>query len=51
MSQKFGFTGLYKEEFARLKEAKRLVSSGSTVAVIKEKGNIESFLSKVSRAL
>lgn len=51
VSQKFGFTGLYKEEFAKLKEAKRLISSGSTVAVIREKGNIENFLSKVSRAL
>lgn len=51
VSQKFGFTGLYKDEFAKLKEAKRLMSSGSTVAVIREKGSIERFLEHVSRAL
>ncbi|KAI4292120.1 large subunit ribosomal protein L10e [Pancytospora philotis] len=50
-SQKYGFTGLYKEEFAELKAAKRLISSGSTVAVIRPKGSVERFLDRVSRAL
>lgn len=51
VSQKFGFTGLMKTEFAALKEEKRLLSRGSTVSIIREKGSIESFLSKVSRAI
>lgn len=51
VSQKFGFTGLYKEEFSKLKEAKRLVSLGYTVSIIREKGSVERFLGKASKAL
>lgn len=52
VSQIHGFTGLSKEEFNRLRAEKRLYPvSGSTVSVIKERGNIEKFLEKVSNAL
>lgn len=51
VSQKFGFTGLYKDEFAKLREEKRLVSLGSTVSVIREKGSVDRFLGRVERAL
>lgn len=51
VSQKYGFTGLSKEEFATLKEQRRICVQGSTISVIKEKGSIENFLNKLSRAL
>lgn len=51
-SQIYGFTGIPKEEFNKLKAEKRIYPvSGSTVSVIKNKGTIESYLNKVSRAL
>lgn len=52
ISQIFGFTGITKEEFEKLKAEKKIcLVSNSTVSVIKEKGSIESYLNKVSRAL
>lgn len=51
VSQKYGFTGLYKEEFAKLKEEKRLVECGVSVSVIKPKGSVDKFLSRVSKAI
>lgn len=50
-SQVYGFTGLSKSEFSELKEKKRLHSYGSTVGVIREKGSIDSFVYKTSKAL
>jgi len=51
VSQIYGFTGISRDEFSKLKEAKRICSQGSMVSVIKEKGSVEAFLNKVERAL
>jgi len=51
VSQIHGFTSLTKDEFKDLLEKKRLVDLGSTVSVIKEKGSIENFFYKVSKAI
>lgn len=52
VSQTFGFTGLKKDEFAKLKAEKRLCPlSSSTISVIKEKGSVEKFLAKLSKAI
>lgn len=51
VSEKWGFTNIFSDEFLRLKEKGRLLSSGSTVTVIKEKGSIEEFRRKVENAL
>lgn len=51
ISQQFGFTGLFKEEYAELKEKKRIMTTGSTIRVIKEKGAVDSFVDKVSQAI
>lgn len=50
VSQKFGFTGLFKNEFRELKEKNRILSRGSSIVVIKEKGSIETFMSRVAEA-
>ncbi|KAI5150132.1 large subunit ribosomal protein L10e [Enteropsectra breve] len=50
-SQTHGFTGLTRDEFAKLKEQKRLVECGNSVSVIREKGSVERFLSNVARAI
>lgn len=52
VSQVYGFTGLSKVEFERLKAEKKLWAvTGSTVGVIRNKGSIDSYLNKVARAL
>lgn len=52
ISQIYGFTGIPKEEFAKLKAEKRICPvSGSTVSVIRNKGSVDTFLWKVSKAL
>lgn len=46
-----GFTGLTRAEFTHLKESKRLLARGATISVIREKGPIEDFKEKVTRAI
>ena len=50
-SERHGFTGLSRTEFVDLKEKGRLLARGSSVSVIREKGNIEDFKEKCSRAI
>ncbi|KAL6120872.1 hypothetical protein NUSPORA_02319 [Nucleospora cyclopteri] len=50
-SQVHGFTGLFREEYSHLKENRRLLARGATISVIKEKGPISEYLSKIERAI
>lgn len=47
----FGFTGIPRDEFERLRKDGKLVSQGSHVTVIKEKGTIVGYKEQLSRAI
>ncbi|RVD91847.1 60S ribosomal L10 [Tubulinosema ratisbonensis] len=51
VSSKWGFTNLTKEEFMKLKNEDNLVSEGSHVSVIKEKGSLEEYFALKKRAI
>ena len=51
ISKDFGFTGITKEMFEELKKEGKLVCEGSHVSIIKEKGSIEAYETKVLRAM
>jgi len=51
VTNEFGFTGLQKEEFEKLRGEGRLVSEGSHVRIIREKGNIEKVKASLAKAI
>lgn len=51
VSSTFGFTGLQKEEFQKLKEEGMLISKGSIVKIIKQKGSIEEYKENLMNAI
>lgn len=51
VSEKFGFTGIEREEYGRLKEEGLLVSKGNHVEVVKPKGSVEEYAYKLSKAM
>lgn len=50
VSSKFGFTGMFADEFSNLKEKGRLMTRGSSFWVIRDKGSIEAFEKNLARA-
>lgn len=51
ISSSFGFTGISRKDFVNLKEEGKLISQGSHVTVIKEKGSIDSYKQSLSKAI
>jgi large subunit ribosomal protein L10e len=51
VTNEFGFTGLKKEEFEKLRGEGTLVSEGSHVRIIREKGNIEKMKASLTKAI
>lgn len=51
ISSSFGFTGIEKELFRDLKAEGKLISRGSHVTVIKEKGSVECYKQNISKAI
>lgn len=51
ISSAFGFTGMPKEEFERLRMEGKLISHGSHVSIIREKGPIDEYKEQLSKAI
>ncbi|KAL0265655.1 UNVERIFIED_CONTAM: hypothetical protein PYX00_011369 [Menopon gallinae] len=51
VSTAFGFTGIQKEEFERLRQEGKLISQGSHVTIIREKGPIDEYKGQLSRVI
>lgn len=51
VSSTFGFTGIKKDEFAKLREEGKLLSQGTHVTVIRAKGAIEDYKEKLTHAI
>lgn len=51
VSSKFGFTGIEKEEYVKLRDEGLLISKGNHVEVVKPKGSIEEYAYKLGRTI
>lgn len=51
IGSKYGFTDIEKEEYYKLKDDGLLISKGGHVEVIKPKGSIETYASKLEKAM
>lgn len=51
VSQIYGFSGITRDEFTRLREENRLMPVGNSVSVVKHKGSIEKYKYKTIQAM
>lgn len=51
VSRKFGFCGVDREEFTKLKDEGMLIAKGNHVEIIREKGSLSEFKEKLEKAI